>query len=210
VGARTDKLLDLYYGYSVYRSPLQTKPEDIANRFLGVFLKSSKDGQQRTVPIHAVLVLDISGSMGGQLSRNSSSGVNRLDLSRQAIKLFFKKLNAQDVFSLVTFSDDARTLIPSTFVSDLDKEAVFAIIDQEFKMGGTVLKAGFLEAEKSFAKFEYGTPLAAVQHERRIIMLTDVGDNTLENENDFVRNLSNSAIHCTIIGISDEFKSSTC
>jgi|JI9StandDraft_2_1071091.scaffolds.fasta_scaffold538051_1 hypothetical protein len=94
VGQKTHKLLDLYHGYSVSHSPLQTNPEDTANRFFGLFLKSSKDGQQRTSPIHAVIVLDISGSMGGQLSRTNPTGVNRLDLSRKAIKMFFKKLNA--------------------------------------------------------------------------------------------------------------------
>lgn len=124
--------------------------------------------------------------------------------------MFFKKLNAEDVFSLVTFSNDAATLIPSTFVRDLDEAAVNAIIDQEFKMGGTVLKSGFVEAEKNFTNFEYGTPLAEVKHERRIIMLTDVNDNSFEKENEFITILSHSAIHCTIIGISDEFNSSTC
>lgn len=124
--------------------------------------------------------------------------------------MFFKKLNAHDVFSLVTFSNDAATLIPSTFVKDLDEAAVAAIVDRDFKMGGTVLKSGFIEAEKNFKDFNYGTPLAEVQHERRIIMLTDVCDNSMENENEFVRGLSDSAIHCTIIGVSEEFRSETC
>lgn len=204
VGARTDKLLDLYCGYSVSYSPLRAKSEEAAttsNRFLGLFLKSSKDGCQRTVPIHAVMVLDISGSMGGTLNARNSTGVSRLNLARSAIKKFYKLLHAEDVFSLVTFSTTSSTLIPSTFVNDLDEAAVFATIDQEFKMGGTVLKTGFLEAEKNFKDFDYGTPSA--QHERRIIMLTDVGDNSFETENEFVEKLSSSSIHCTVVGISD-------
>jgi len=41
-------------------------------------------------------------------------------------------------------------------------------------------------------------------------MLTDVNDNSMENEDEFVRDLSTSAIHCTVVGISDQFRSSTC
>ena len=46
-------------------------------------------------------------------------------------------------------------------------------------MGGTVLKSGFIEAEKNFTNFSYSTPVTDVHHERLIIMLTDVGDNSL-------------------------------
>lgn len=64
--------------------------------------------------------------------------------------MFFKKLSANDVFSLVTFSNKAETLVPSTLVSDLDEAALFSIIDRKFEMGGTVLNSGFVEAQKNF------------------------------------------------------------
>jgi hypothetical protein len=41
-------------------------------------------------------------------------------------------------------------------------------------------------------------------------MLTDVGDNSLATELNFVEGVSHNDIHVTIIGISDEFRSSTC
>jgi hypothetical protein len=46
--------------------------------------------------------------------------------------------------------------------------------------------------------------------ENRIVMLTDVGDNSMTNATAFVQNVQNSGIHTSIIGISDDFKSSTC
>lgn len=46
--------------------------------------------------------------------------------------------------------------------------------------------------------------------ENRIVMLTDVGDNSMTNATTFVQHVQNSGIHTTIIGISDDFKSSTC
>jgi hypothetical protein len=147
--------------------------------------------------------------MGSPLSRIASTGLTRLNLARSAIKMFYKKLQADDVFSLVTFSNTAETLIPSTFVREMEEAAVFAIVDRYFKMGGTTLKSGFLEAEKNFKDFNYSSP-AGCQYERRIIMLTDVCDNSMTNEETFVHSLSTSDIHCTIVGISDGFQSSTC
>ena len=41
-------------------------------------------------------------------------------------------------------------------------------------------------------------------------MLTDVGDNSMNNAKAFVANVEESGIHATIIGISDDFQSKTC
>ena len=65
VGPKTTKLLDIYYGLGVSNCDLVDLPK--RNFFLSLFLKSSKDGEKRTVPINAALTLDVSGSMGGQI-----------------------------------------------------------------------------------------------------------------------------------------------
>lgn len=113
--------------------------------------------------------------------------------------MLFKKLKPNDVFSLVTFTDQAKTLIPSEYVSNLEEATVHAIVDREFQMNGTVMKTGFAEAEKNFRNFKYTTD---EKIEKRIIMLTDVCDNAVEAENEFIQMLSNSEIHSTIIGVS--------
>ena len=41
-------------------------------------------------------------------------------------------------------------------------------------------------------------------------MLTDVNDNSIATTNDFIRKVSETNIHTTIIGISDDFKSDIC
>ncbi len=46
--------------------------------------------------------------------------------------------------------------------------------------------------------------------EKRILLLTDVEDNSIEGEFNFVQTLSNSDVHTTIIGVSDAFNSKTC
>lgn len=106
VGNRSNKLLELYAGHSVCYSPIKSEAVK-ATHFIGLFLKSERDGQPRTRPLHAVMVLDISGSMGCTINTKPGETKTRLDLAREAIKMFFKKLSANDVFSLVTFSNKA-------------------------------------------------------------------------------------------------------
>jgi uncharacterized protein (DUF58 family) len=84
--------------------------------FLGLILKSNRDGQPRTeTPLQLVVVLDISGSMDSSLSRRNKSN-SRLSLAIQAIKLLFDKLRPNDLFSLVTFDDHGYTDIPLDYV----------------------------------------------------------------------------------------------
>jgi Mg-chelatase subunit ChlD len=60
--------------------------------------------------LNAVIVLDVSGSMGGSL--NSKGEGNRLALAKEAILMFFSKLRKNDAFGLVIFNNSAKTLIP--------------------------------------------------------------------------------------------------
>jgi hypothetical protein len=47
--------------------------------------------------------------------------------------------------------------------------------------------------------------------ENRIIMMTDVGDNSVSGSKKFVSEVAEAhSIHTTIIGVSDDFQSSTC
>lgn len=47
-------------------------------------------------------------------------------------------------------------------------------------------------------------------YENRIIMVTDVNDNSMLTTNQFIDQMSNSNINTTIIGVSSDFKSSIC
>lgn len=54
--------------------------------------------------MNATICLDISGSMGGGLGGgNSGKHRSRLQLSIEAIKMFFSKLRPTDSFGLITF-----------------------------------------------------------------------------------------------------------
>lgn len=76
-----------------------------------VFTKGSRDGEDRDDRIlNAVIVLDISGSMGGGLTSKGEG--QRLQLAKEAIQMFFSKLRPNDSFGLVVFNNCAKTLIP--------------------------------------------------------------------------------------------------
>jgi hypothetical protein len=46
--------------------------------------------------------------------------------------------------------------------------------------------------------------------EKRIVMLTDVGDNSVTTTEQFITSMQSQGINTTIIGVSDDFVASTC
>ena len=59
--------------------------------------------------------------MGSYLTYNGEEQPTRLELARDAIMMFFEKLLPEDVFSLVVFHEEARTVIKSDFVKSMNK-----------------------------------------------------------------------------------------
>ena len=89
----------------------------------------------------------------------------------------------------------------------MNPEEVKAAIYQKFESGGTTLREGFNQALKNMRKFAN----SAKGYENRIVMLTDVNDNSVENENKLIGEICESdKIFTTIIGVSTDFKSQTC
>ena len=147
--------------------------------------------------------------MGRQLKYDGFMHKSRLELARDAIWMFYNKLQPEDIFSLITFNNYAQTIIPSQFVRNLNANYVKNKIYSSFESGGTTIKEGFNEAMKNLQSgiHKYGL----VNYDHRIIMLTDVADNSVGNEKDLIAKISSSEfIHTTIVGISDEFQSDTC
>lgn len=120
-------------------------------------MKSSADGEKRIRPINVCFGLDISGSMGGPLTYDgpydkAEGKKNRLQLSQDAIWMFYQKLNPDDIFSFIVFHNESRTVIKSEFVKNLDSETVKEFIYQKFESGGTTIKTGFNEAVKNITE----------------------------------------------------------
>ena len=116
---------------------------------MAIFTKGSSDGEPRDGRIlNAVIILDISGSMAGSLENKPGQDKSRLDLSKEAIKMFVSKLRTNDSFGLVTFNSQGQTVLNGMRKSEMDLETVFAMVDQIKTNGGTTLSSGFNEGLK--------------------------------------------------------------
>lgn len=93
--------------------------------------------------------------------------------------MFVSKLRPDDAFGLVIFDDKGETVVPCTRKSDIEVEAVFAMVDQIKTRGGTTLSSGFNEGAKTLNGYLEKCAKSEGGCENRIVMLTDVGDNSL-------------------------------
>ncbi len=88
-------------------------------------------GEQIRRPLDLAVVMDTSGSM-------SASG--KIDYARQAATLLVDEMGSGDTFSLVTFADDAVSVVPATKVDD--RLSIRRAIGRILEGGGTNLYAG--------------------------------------------------------------------
>lgn len=69
--------------------------------------------------------------------------------------------------------------------------------------GGTTLLTGIDQAAGEFKKFmEKYSEAKTFGSENRMVMLTDVEDNSIAQSKEFIRKVEASQIHTTIVGIS--------
>lgn len=103
--------------------------------FLRVTLKSASETKAARPRLSVHLVLDTSGSMRGESIRHA----------RDAASALVDRLEPTDDFSLTTFSDDARVLLPDSVVGKR-KMDIKKTIAQIQEGGGTNIAAGLANA----------------------------------------------------------------
>jgi len=86
--------------------------------------------------VDMVIVLDRSGSMGGQ----------KINHAKDAIRKLVERLTAEDRFALVSYSNDVRRHSPLSFMDPGQKEKIISEIDRIGSGGGTNLGGGLAEA----------------------------------------------------------------
>ena len=209
IGPKAKKPMELYLGYARAQNDASLFDAQV-NDYLTIFTKGAKDGEDRDDRIlNSVIVLDVSGSMGGGLTSKGEG--QRLELAKEAIIMFFSKLRPDDAFGLVTFNNSATTVIPVQKKSSIEMEAVTSIVRGIHVGGGTTLMTGFEEANRNLHQYiSQHEFVKSNKAENRLIMLTDVEDNSISLARKFVQDVEESSIHTTIIGISDYFKSEVC
>lgn len=103
--------------------------------FLTITVTAPADlGQRVRSPVNLAVVMDVSGSMSAR---------GKIAYARQAAKVLAGSMRPGDTYSLVTFSDEARVVIPATGVPNVGP--VHAAIDRIVEGGSTNLYAGLVE-----------------------------------------------------------------
>lgn len=102
-----------------------------SERFVTLVLSTEATGELSRRPLHLGVVMDASGSMSAR---------GKMEYARQAASLLVEGLEPRDTFSLVSFADEAVTVIPATNVED--PGAIQRSVHRVLEGGGTNLHAG--------------------------------------------------------------------
>jgi Ca-activated chloride channel homolog len=148
-------------------------------------------GMTRPKPAAFCAVLDRSGSMQGP----------PIDHARTAAKVAVRNLRPTDLFGLVVFDNEARTLIPLQPATN--KQSFYEKIDCIMTGGSTNLTGGWMLGRDELCKAEAGTS-------RRLLLLSDGQANLGIKEPDQVRQivaagLEQDAVTTSCLGFGDNY-----
>ena len=104
-------------------------------------IRSSEVAAKDRPPLSVVVVLDVSGSMRGEL----------ISSARNAASQLLGRLEDSDEFGLVTFSTDANTLVPLGRIGS-SREKIQTTISQIVEGGGTNISGGLSAGYSELAK----------------------------------------------------------
>ncbi len=168
---------------------LRGSPQEVVVK---IDLSAITDRQKhRRTPLNLAVVLDKSGSMTGA----------KLEKTKQAARQLVDRLTPNDVFSLVVFSDEARVLVPAQRVKD--KEALKEKIESIEAGGSTALHAGVKSGARQIQEYFSSKRI------NRVILLSDglanVGPSSTHDLRRLGRELAESGISVTTIGVGDDY-----
>ena len=120
---------------------------------------------QRTGSGNYVLLVDVSGSMGGVVS--GTEGQTRLDLVKLGANKLVDSLGADDHLSIVTYANGAETVLASTAATEENKPVIRNAIAKLTSYGSTYGSGGL---ERAYAEAE---KYAAEAGNSRVVLLSD-------------------------------------
>jgi len=178
------------YAYRFLTSRNQISPRQESQLIYG-FLNFSSAGEievSRKLPRYISLVIDRSTSMKG----------DRMDTVKANVLQLFKKLNPQDVVSVVAFSDRAELLLPPTRAEHLQRSE-YSILSIN-PSGGTEIFHGLDLGYKQLTTFANGS------NNPHLILLTD-GHTYGDEEKCYAlaRNAGDKGIVISGLGIGSEW-----
>lgn len=124
---------------------------------LGIWIDAPTARPRARVPMDVSLVIDTSGSMAGP----------KIDNARRAANLLVDDLADGDIVSVVSFSDDARTLVEPTVLSAATRATIKTHIARLTPTGSTNMFDGLGLGEANVAR------APATHAVRRVVMISD-------------------------------------
>jgi len=161
------------------------------DRFLVITVTAPEPEGGRRMPVDVAVVMDTSGSM---------SGWHKIDYARMAARELVGSLRPGDRFSLVTFSDRARVLLPSQEIGDTS--AILTTIDRVQEGGGTNMYDGITTGLEQLRTGDEG-------YVRRLLLLSDghanVGISDATSLSSLARQASVADVSTSTIGLGLDF-----
>lgn len=156
-------------GFSVTVDAARTEREDWSLVRVGLATRAAEDEGERP-PAALTFVIDVSGSMSEE---------GRLDLAQKSLGVMTDRLRDDDSVALVTFSDEAETVLPMTRVGD-HRDEIHEAIDGLEPTLSTNLGAG---VEAGYAAAVEGLNEGATN---RVVLISDALANTGDTDADTI------------------------
>lgn len=172
--------------------------------WVAVFLKSALDGKPRDdIPIDLSVVIDISGSMSGGMSRcQTQQGGSRLEHAKRGVEWLLKEvLRDGDGIAVTTFNQSGHVVHPLTGIGSIDCEAFLEPVRALCTSGGTMLAAGMQVGREML-----GSDFSTRRH-RRILFLTDMGEMNAFQLGELIQQNADEGVYVSILAMGAEFNS---
>ncbi|MFD5077976.1 von Willebrand factor type A domain-containing protein [Streptomyces sp. NPDC058371] len=156
-------------GFSVTVDGARTEEKGWSLVRVGLATRAAHDERERP-PAALTFVIDVSGSMGEP---------GRLDLAKDSLDVMTDRLRGDDSVAIVTFSDEAETVLPMTRL-DGHRGRVHRAIDRLEPTNSTNLGAG--------VRAGYDTAVKGVREgaTNRVVLLSDALANTGDTDADSI------------------------
>ena len=178
-------------GVSAYLSDC---PWNAEHKLMTVGIKTEET--VRTGDANYVLLVDVSGSMGGTVA--GTEGQSRLDLVKYGANKLLDTLGAQDRVSIVTYASGVKTVLESTAATEENKPAIRNAINKLSSYGSTNGSDGLQRA------YEQAEAHRAENGNNRIIILSDgdfnVGISNQDELKEFIQEKAKSGIALSVVG----------
>ncbi|KUL25940.1 hypothetical protein ADL12_33850 [Streptomyces regalis] len=156
-------------GFTVTVDGARTDREDWSLVRVGLATRPAEDSGERP-PAALTFVIDISGSMGEP---------GRLDLAKDSLGVMTNRLRDDDSVAIVTFSDEAETVLPMTRL-DGNRDEIHDAVDSLEPTDSTNLGAGM---ETGYETAEEGLREGATN---RVVLVSDALANTGDTDADTI------------------------